>query len=69
MLNMIRNPSVSGSSRSTNNAKLVEFSQTQQLSEWTIPSISSKISYKRGMFDFISQTNIKTVEQSIALEQ
>ena len=66
---MIKNSSVSGSSRSINNAEIIEFLQTQQLNEWAIPSTFSKRIYKKGMFDFISQNNIKTVEQSITLEQ
>ena len=68
MLNMFRSSNTSGSSGSINNAEIVEYSQTQQLNQWTIPSISSKKIYKKGMFDFISQNNIKTVEQSIALK-
>ena len=54
--------------RSIITEEIVEYSQSQQLNKWTIPSISSKKIYNRGMFQFISQDNIKTVEQTIPLE-
>ena len=50
------------------NSEIHEFSQTEQLNEWTIPSIESKKIYKLGFFKFISQKAIKTVEQSISLD-
>ena len=45
------------------NTELIEYSQTQQLNEWTIPSISHKRIYKKGLFQFISKDHIKTVER------
>ena len=56
------------SSGSIINEEMVEYSQTQQLNKWTIPSISSRKIYHKCMFQFISQDNIKTVEQTIPLE-
>ena len=63
-----RRNSQNGSIRSINNEEIVEYSQSQHLNQWTIPSISSNKIYKRETFDFISQDSIKTVEQSIAID-
>lgn len=53
---------------SVKNAELSEYSQNQQLNQWTIPSIEAKKIYARGMFDFISQKSVKTLEQSVSLD-
>ena len=65
-----RTPSSSsiGSSRSIKNAKLIASTQNSQLNNWTIPSVAFKAIYKVGMFNFISQDNIKTAEQDISLD-
>ena len=55
-----------GSSRSIKNAELIASTQNSQLNNWTIPSIAFKAIYKIGMFNFISQDNIKTAEQDIS---
>lgn len=53
---------------SVKNSEITEFSQTQQLNQWTIPSIESKKIYASSIFDFISKKSIKTLEQSISLD-
>ena len=50
------------------NEEIVEYSQSQQLSHWTIPSIAAKQIYKIGMFDFLSKNAIKNSEQAICLD-
>ena len=54
------------SSTSIKNLEIIEFSQTQQLNQWTISSIESKNINKLGFLNFISQKAIKSVEQSIS---
>ena len=54
------------SNTSIKNLEIIEFSQNQQLNQWTILSIESKKIYKLGFFKFISQKAIKSVEQSIS---
>ena len=53
------------SSTSIKNLEIIEFSQTQQLNQWTISYIESKNINKLGFLNFISQKAIKSVEQSI----
>ena len=43
------------SKTSIKNLEILEFSQTEQLNEWMIPSIESKKIYKLGFFKFLSQ--------------
>ena len=56
------------SSGSVINEETVEFAQTQQLNKWTIPAISSKKIYHKGLFQFLSQDSVKSVEQTIPLK-
>ena len=68
MLRRTSSSSSMGSSRSIKNAELIASTQNSQLNNWTIPSIAFKAIYKTGMFNFISQDNIKTAEQDISLD-
>jgi hypothetical protein len=56
------------SSVSVKNEEIVEYSEAQQLNQWTIPEVQPTKIYRLGMFDFISKNAIKTSEQTVCLD-
>jgi hypothetical protein len=51
------------------NVELVEYDDViQKLNKWSIPTIPSSTIYKLGMFKFIHKMAIKSMEQTICLE-
>ena len=59
----------SSSNDAIKNSQLLEYNtHTQKLNKWSIPKVKPTSIYKIGMFDFTSRMVIKTMEQSITLE-
>ena len=64
-------PQLSSNRETIQNAELVDFDpkKYQSLSNWTIPKVRPNKIYEVGTFDFKSRMVIKTVEQTLTLNQ
>ena len=52
------------------NSEEINYPKTQNdLDDWKLPKISNQEIYKRGTFKFFTDYTIKTLEQTISLEQ